>query len=297
LLKLAEETKQTLSARTKAIVYVEYQQYKMELEITREQFEILTADYLERTAHTTKETLVASGLSADQIDKIVLAGGATRMPMVAKMLESVLGRVPDQTLNPDESVARGAAIYAAQLLRKAGIQTPQLDCKIVDVNSHSLGIEGVDPITGKRQHTILIPRNTPLPTSALHKFVTKRSSQETISIKVLEGESLDPSACILIGRAAMRDVPPGLPKGTHIEVIYEYLANGRLTVLIRVPDPDGQGPPLQEMVVELQREGNLSDDRIRAWQSALWSGGGFNSLSKAVREVLGVTLPQEEEHG
>jgi molecular chaperone DnaK len=297
LMQLAEETKQTLSARKKAVVCVEYLQHKMDLELTQDQFEILTADFLERTGHTTKETLAASGLSARQIDKIVLAGGATRMPMVAKMLESLLDRVPDQTLNPDESVARGAAIYAAQLLREAGIKTPALNCQIVDVNSHSLGIEGVDPLTGKRQHTILIPRNTPLPTSALHKFVTKRANQETISIKVLEGESLDPSACILIGRAAMRDVPPGLPKGTHLEVIYQYLANGRLTVLIRIPDPDGHGPPLQEMTVELQREGNLSDDRIRAWQSAVQSGGGFTPLSKVVKEVLGVTLPQEEDHG
>jgi molecular chaperone DnaK (HSP70) len=215
--------------------------------------------------------------------------------MVTKMLESLLHRVPDQTLNPDESVARGAAIYAAHLLQDAGVNTPALHCQVVDVNSHSLGIEGVDPITGKRQNTILIPRNTPLPTSALHKFVTKRANQNSISIKVLEGESFDPTACVLIGRAVMRDVPPGLPRGCHIEVVYRYRANGRLEVLIQIPDPEGPGPPLQQMTVELQRDGVMSDDRIQAWRSAVQTGGGFTPLSQVVKEVLGVTLPIEED--
>lgn len=293
LLRLAEDTKQTLSARNRVMVCIEHQHHKLDLEITREQFEILTADFLERTAHTTRETLAASGLGPDQIDKIVLAGGATRMPMVTKMLESLFDRVPDQTLNPDESVARGAAIYAAHLLFEAGADTPALNCQIIDVNSHSLGIEGVDPITGKRQNTILIPRNTPLPTSALHKFVTKRPDQDTISVRVLEGESADPAACILIGQAAMRDVPAGLPKGAHIEVIYQYLANGRLTIQLRIPDPRGNGPPLKEMSVELRREGDLSDDRIHTWRSAVETGD-FSQLARAVKEVLGVSLPKTD---
>jgi hypothetical protein len=65
---------------------------------------------------------------------------------------------------------------------------------------------------------------------------------------------------------------------------------------MRIPDPEGEGPPLKEMVVQLQREGNLSDDRIRAWRSALQSGGGITPLSKIVKEVLGVTLPKEEDN-
>ena len=284
LLRLAEETKQTLSVRTKTPIQFEFEGHKLQLELSREQFEILTSDLLERTAHTTRATLEAAGLSADQLDKIVLAGGATRMPMVLKMLEETLGRVPDQTLNPDESVARGAAIYAAHLLQKAGKDSPTLNCQVVDVNAHSLGIEGIDPITQKKQNIVLIPRNTPLPTSAIHKFVTKKPNQGTVSVKILEGESSDPSACIPIGRAIMRDLPPGLAQGTHIEVLYHYEANGRLYIQIRIPGTE------KKMHVQLTREGNLSDDRIHAWKSAIAKGGTFADFIAAVEEVLGVRV-------
>ncbi len=167
LLHIAEEAKRSLSSRLRTTVDFEYQKRQLQLEITREQFEILTADLLERTAHTTKETLAASGLIPDQLDKVVLSGGATRMPKVYSMLEEVTGRAPDTSINPDECVARGAAIYAAHQMAARGLAGTPHCWRFVDVNSHSLGIEGVDPLTGRRQNTILIPRNTPLPASAI----------------------------------------------------------------------------------------------------------------------------------
>ena len=288
LLRLAEESKQTLSARHKTTIQFEHEQRECQVDLTREQFEILTSDLLERTAHTARETLAAAGLSVDQLDRVVLAGGATRMPMVLQMLESTFQRVPDQTLNADEAVARGAAIYASHLLHKVGRETAALNCQVVDVNAHSLGIEGVDPVTHKKQNTILIPRNTPLPTSVLHKFVTKKPNQETISIKVLEGESLDPDACILIGKAVMRDLPPNLPKGTHVEVVYAYEANGRLSIALCIPGTD------RRMRVELNRAGNLADDRIHAWQAALIRGGSFSDFVSAVEEALGVRVDESD---
>ncbi len=292
LMRQAEEVKHSLSIRRKAVVAVEYHQKKLELAVTREQFEILTSDFLERTAHTTRETLTASGLSAKQIDKIVLAGGSTRMPMVASMLEQLLGRVPDDSLNPDESVARGAAIYAALRLQRDGEDTPQVHGRVVDVNSHSLGIEGVDPVTGRKMNSILIPRNTPLPANAIHQFVTRKIDQETISIKVLEGEANDPDSCVLIGRASMRDVPPGVPRGTLIEAIFRLETDGLLLVTVRLLDPDRPGETLKDLVVELHRAGRMSDDRLRQWRSAV-ADGGLDRLAQVVREVLDVELPEE----
>lgn len=288
LLLTAEEAKLSLSARLKTNICFEHQGRQLQLHMTREQFEILTADLLERTAHTTKETLLASGLIPDELDKVVLSGGSTRMPMVTQMLQRVTGRLPDVSINPDECVARGAAIYAAQLLAKQGVAGPRHDWRFIDVNSHSLGIEGVDSLTGRRQNIVLIPRNTPLPAQALYKFVTNKRGQSTISVRVLEGESSDPDACILIGKTVMRNLPSDLPRGTHVEVTYKYEPNGRLTIMVRVPDSD------RYMTVELQREGTLSDDRLRTWSGAIATSRGFQDIVKVLEEVLGVDIRPPE---
>ncbi len=288
LLFAAEEAKRSLSTRLKTTIRFEHQQHQLQLDLTREQFEILTADLLERTAHTTQATLSASGLIPDELDKVVLSGGSTRMPMVSQMLQRATGRLPDTSINPDECVARGAAIFAAHLLAEKGVSAPRHHWRFVDVNSHSLGIEGIDPVTGRRQNTVLIPRNTPLPAEALYKFVTKKTGQPTISIKVLEGESSDPDECILIGKTVMRNLPRELPQGTHVEVVYHYAANGRLTILVSVADSDRQ------MTVELQREGTMSDDRLRAWSGAIATSRGFPDIVKILEEVLGVDVRQQE---
>jgi molecular chaperone DnaK len=284
LRRLAEEAKQTLSVRQKAIIPVDLHGARREVVVTRDQFEALTSDLLERTAHTTRQVLQDAGLSWDRIDKVLLSGGSTRMPMVTRMLEQFSGRVPDRTINPDEAVARGAAIYASFLLAQRGFTGHPLRFHVIDVNSHSLGIEGVDPHTGRRENTILIPRNTPLPTSVTHRFVTKEWDQTSVVIKVLEGESRDPRGCITIGTAVLRDLPDGLRKGHPIEVIYHYEPNGRLVVSLELPGTD------RRLEMELQRAGSLSDDRIRHWQTVVGARGGFFDFERALEEVLGVRL-------
>lgn len=284
LTHLAEEAKHTLSTRQKAVIPVHFQRLRRDVEITREQFEVLTSDLLERTLHTSGEVIEDAGLDWSRINKVLLAGGATRMPMVPSKLEVLSGRVPDRSVSPDESVARGAAIYASFRLAQRGNAGHPLRFQVIDVNSHSLGIEGVDPITGRRENTIVIPRNTPLPATAIHRFVTRKPNQDSVRIKILEGESLDPRECITIGRAVMREIPPGIPKGHPIEVIYAYEANGRLQVQLRLPHTK------RVMTMELQREGSFDDDRIHRWKSIVSADAGFPSFVEIVEQVLGVRV-------
>ncbi len=114
----AMEAKHALTARSKAGIQINYQGRFAEIAVTREQFEEMSANLLERTAYTSRQLLGAAGLEWKDIQRVLLVGGSTRMPMVARMLQSLSGILPDRSVNPDEAVARGAALYAAHLLAK-----------------------------------------------------------------------------------------------------------------------------------------------------------------------------------
>jgi molecular chaperone DnaK len=284
LLRLAEEAKQTLSVRRKAVIPIEYLEHSLEVTITREQFEILTADLTERTAYTVKQVLEASQLEWSDIDHILMAGGSSRMPMASDVLEKLSGRLPDFLINPDEAIARGAAIYAAFLLAEEGAPGYPLRLRVVDVSSHSLGIEGVDPVTGRKINTVLISRYTPLPCSASHRFVTRSENQKSIAIRVLEGEGEDPASCVAVGRVVMRDLPKGLAKNHPIDVVYNYERDGRLRVDLKLTDTD------RAIRVVLQRDAGLSDGNVRDWTAVVADDQGFDRLATVLQSVLGVQI-------
>ncbi len=156
----AEEAKQSLTARPKTLMAVRHGGHSLELPITREQFEELTEDLLERTAYTSRQVLAASGLSWKQINRVLLVGGSTRMPMVARMIEKLTGLTPDHTVHPDEAVARGAAVFAGYLIRSQDPKAKR-SFNVIDVNSHSLGIEGIDQRTLRKENVIIIPQFAP----------------------------------------------------------------------------------------------------------------------------------------
>ena len=263
-----------------ATIRVEHAGFTADLPIIREKFEELTADLLERTAYTIRQLLSAGGLQWNQISRLLLVGGSTRMPMVARMLQQLTGLIPDRTVNPDEAVARGAAIYANYLLASKEQGGPGAGFKVTNVNSHSLGIEGIEPETLRKINVILIPRNTPLPAKATERFMTKSEGQRSIVIRVLEGESRIPGECTAIGRTVLRDLPSGLPKGWPIEVTYEYGANGRLTVQGVVPGTHRQA------VLDLERDVGLSNEGISRWKKAVGTSGGFDAFEGMLQEVL-----------
>ena len=279
------EVKHTLSARGRAAVRVDHAGCSDQIQVTREQFEELTADLLERTAYTTRQLLVAANLQWTQVSRVLLVGGGTRMPMVVEMLRQMTGIAPDHTVNPDEAVARGAALYASHLLAEQAEEGPGSSFQVTNVNSHSLGVEGIEQETFRKTNVVLIPRNTPLPARFTERFITKSAGQRSIAIQVLEGESSLPAECTAIGRTVIRDLPPGLPQGWPVEVTFEYGANGRLSVQGVVPGTH------REVELKVERDAGLSGERISGWRQAVSSASGFDAFEAMLNEVLNLDGP------
>jgi molecular chaperone DnaK len=255
----AESAKRTLTERAKAILYVNLMGRRCKVEVTREEFEHATLPLLERTRMTTEIVVRQAGLTFADIDRVLLVGGATRMPQVVRMLEELTGKTPDRSVSADEAVAHGAALYANLLAPPASGAAPTPQFEVTNVNSHSLGILATDPGSGKKFNKVLIPKNTPLPFTRRKRFQTYRPGQRAVLIKVLEGESDKPDFCTAIGTCTIADLPTALPAGSPIEVSYTYESNGRLQVDARLRGHDAG------ITVAFQRENSLPDEEVDVW--------------------------------
>lgn len=253
-----EDAKRTLSARQKVSISCDYKSQAVRVEVTREKFEELTQDLLNRTQFTTKQTLQAAGLSWKDLDYVLLVGGSTRMPMVARMLRELSGKEPDASVAVDEAVAHGAALHAAVLLDRGRGEKPAMHIR--NVNSHSLGVVATDTRTDRKRNAILIPRNTALPVTARRIFRTQKAGQKSILVQIVEGESASPEDCSQIGKCVVRDLPPDLPAQTPIEVRFSYKENGRLTVHVSVANTH------RELKHEISRENSLTQQQLDAWR-------------------------------
>jgi molecular chaperone DnaK len=280
ILAAAVEAKHALSARTRTTVRLELAGQVVEIPVTRQQFEDLTADLLERTASTSRQLVTAGKMEWIAVTRLLLVGGSTRMPMVVEMLRRLTGLEPDHTVHPDEAVARGAALYAAHLLGREAGSHAHAQFSVSNVNSHSLGVEGIDRETLRKRNIVLIPRNTPLPAKVRDRFATKADNQTSIVLQVLEGESPVPEECTAIGRTVIRDLPAGLPKNWPVEVTFEYASNGRLRVHGVVPGTN------QSVVLCLERATGLSDESIVRWTQPIDDAAGFERFYAILREVL-----------
>jgi molecular chaperone DnaK len=253
-----EDAKRTLSARQKAAVACDYRGVATRIEIAKQQFEEATQDLLDRTRFTAAQALRAAGLEWKDLDRVLMVGGSTRMPMVRNMLRQLSGKEPDDSVAADEAVAHGAALQASLILAQQQGLPPTF--KIKNVNSHSLGVVGVDPLTQRRRNGILIPRNTPLPVTAKRTFKTKKAGQRSIRVEIVEGESPSADDCTPIGRCPVRHLPPDLPAQYPVEVRFHYEPNGRLKVRVTVPNTDRQ------MATEIVRENSLSKEHLDGWR-------------------------------
>jgi len=229
-----QDAKHALSERAKATVVCFHAGIRMRLEATRTEFEDMTRDLLGRTETTTSLVVSQAGLEWSEIDRILLVGGSTRMPMVRQMLRRLSGKEPDHSQSPDEAVAHGAALYAGMLMEQSSASGKPA-YELVNVSSHTLGVVGLNQQTRERVVAGLIPKNTSLPCRAVKLFRTAKADQRAIRVPVVEGESERPEECISLGECLVRGLPPGLPQGTMIEVEYSYAANCRLSVSARIP--------------------------------------------------------------
>ncbi len=257
-----QEAKHALSERQRAMVMVFHAGVRMRIEITREQFEDLTRDLLERTETTTSLVVKDAGLEWAQIDRVLLVGGSSRIPMVCDMLRHVTGKEPDRSASPDEVVAHGAALYAAMLMDRGG-DSGLATCKLQNVNSHSLGVVGIGTETRRRQNVILIPKNSAIPCRVARSFQTAKANQRSVAVPVVEGESHRPEECIALGQCIVRDLPDGLPKGTKVRVEYSYGANGRISVTAQVPSVR------KSTQVEIERHRGRDLEDLDTWRARL----------------------------
>jgi molecular chaperone DnaK len=253
-----EDAKRTLSARQKVHIPCDYRGHAVRVEVTRDRFEEITHDLLDRTAFTTRQTLQAAGLSWNDIDRILLVGGSTRMPAVRRMLQALSDKEPDDSVSADEAVAHGAALHAQRLLASHRGEPPRFNVK--NINSHSLGVVASDPSTRRLRNAIIIPRNTSLPVTARRVFRTQTDSQRSVLVQIVEGESASPDQCVQIGRCTLRDLPENLSAQSPIEVRFRYQDNGRLTVLVNLTGAD------KWIQQEILRENSMTREQLDTWR-------------------------------
>jgi molecular chaperone DnaK len=274
----AQDLKHALSEHSKASTVCFHAGIRMKQEITRQEFCRLTAHLMQRTLETSALVVEQAGLTWDEVDRVMVVGGATRMPMVTDMLRQLIGKEPDRSMSADEAVSHGAALYAGMLL---GYETNgQRRCELINVNSHSLGVVGFVSSTGRRVNAILIPRNTPIPTERKKSFITLEPNQKTVAVPIVEGESERPEFCASLGKCVVRNLPPGLPKGTPVEVTYRYALNGRVSVTARMLTTG------QVAEVEIERErGHINGD-LPTWRQRLLRPATLSAETAPPKESL-----------
>ncbi len=281
----AQDVKHAITEHRKATAICFHNGIRMKIEVTRDEFEGLTRHLLQRTMDTAGLVVQQAGLRWPGIDRVMVVGGSTRMPMIVDMLRRLTGKEPDRSLSADEAVAHGAALYAGMLMRND--PGDRRACELINVNSHSLGVVGIDELVGKRVNKILIPRNTPIPVRVGKKFRTLEQDQRSVVVPVVEGESDQPEYCVSLGRCVVRGLPIDLPKGTPVEVAYSYAENGRLSVSAHV---SGTGQSAQ---VKIERTRSPVEGDLATWRETLLApaAGTDSSMmdSDTVTTVAGQT--------
>ncbi len=243
----AEKAKKTLSSATKATISLPFiaQGVSYETTLTRAKFEELVDDLVESTLEPVRKALKDAKIKAKDIDKVLLVGGSTRIPKVQELVKNELGKEPSKGVNPDEVVAMGAAI-------QGGVLTGDVaDIVLLDVTPLSLGLETLGGVC-----TVLIPRNTTIPTSKSQVFSTAADNQPAVDIHILQGERSMAADNKTLGRFQLSNIPPA-PRGVpQIEVTFDIDANG--IVNVRAKDLGTN----KEQSITITASTNLSDDEI-----------------------------------
>jgi molecular chaperone DnaK len=263
-----EMAKRMLSTTPQARVFMSASGKNFQIQVTREQFESLTADLLQRTHDMMDEALEDAGVTYTGIDRVLLVGGSTRMPMVGEMVTRVTGKQPELSVNPDEAVALGAAIQADIVAAESRGQSPGLasgrPLVVRDVCSQSLGIIALEDEMGRsvERNSVIIAHNSKIPHKEKRNYQTVQNNQTQLEIKVTEGDDRDVNYVTVVGKSLLR-IPP-YPAGAPIEVIMSYDIDGVIHVEV-IDSTSGQH--LGEF--EIDREANLDQAEVEQMRTSM----------------------------
>ena len=221
----------------------------LDLSLSRSKFEELIANLIERTMAPTRQAMKDAGVSKGEVDKVILVGGSTRVPAVQTAIEQEVGKAPFKGINPDEAVAVGAALQAGIIVGDEGVT----DVLLLDVTPLTLGIETLGGVT-----TMMIERNTTIPSRRSEVFSTAADNQPAVEVHVLQGEREFSKDNTTLGRFHLMGIPPA-PRGIpQIEVTFDIDANG----IVNVSAKDlGTGT---EQSIKIESQTSLSEDEIQS---------------------------------
>jgi len=221
----------------------------LDLSLSRSKFEELISSLIERTMTPTRQAMKDAGLKKGNVDKVILVGGSTRVPAVQNAIEKEAGKAPFKGINPDEAVAVGAALQAGIIVGDDGVT----DVLLLDVTPLTLGIETLGGVT-----TVMIERNTTIPSRRSEIFSTAADNQPAVEVHVLQGERDFAKDNTTLGRFHLMGIPPA-PRGIpQVEVTFDIDANG----IVNVSAKDlGTGT---EQSIKIESQTSLSEDEIKA---------------------------------